>query len=370
MDDAFRRNLLNFSAGPGALPYTVLTRAQKALMNAPGLGSSILGVSHRSSWFSQLVYDTEQMLRLLMRIPENYHVVFLQGGSSLLFSMIPMNFHDQEFASPEYVLGGYWSKRATKEASMVTECKVLWDGEARGRGYRWLPSLDLLAPHSGSAYMHYVSNETVEGTQFGVSPPASAVPIIADMSSDFLSRRIDVSKFGMIYAHAQKNLGPAGVTVAIIRDDLAQRCPDTLPEMLNFRTHIDHSSAFNTPNVFGIYVMSEMLRWIADSVGGVDRMHELNQAKAMRMYETLDAHREHVEVFAYREVRSTMNVSFKFKRAGLDQAFLDKLAPMGFSGLEGHRSVGGLRVSMYNAVEFSAVAELCNQLDGFVRQHA
>jgi phosphoserine aminotransferase len=357
------QNLLNFSGGPGALPYSVLKEAQAAIIDAPGLGSSILGVSHRSEWFGQLLVDTEETLRTLMSIPENYSVLFLQGGSSLLFSMIPMNFAPHQLGEPEYVVSGYWSERAFLEASKVTKCKVLWSRQ-RATAARFVPELASLKPDYRSAYMHYVSNETVEGLQFSATPPeAGDCPIIADMSSDFLSRHVDVSKFGMIYAHAQKNLGPAGVTVAIIRDDLIVRCPDKLPDMLNFRTHALNRSTYNTPNVFGIYVLNRVLNWVNEA--GTDWIFRWNRTKAEMVYETLDRHQ--IDVLAERNSRSAMNVSFTFGNERIDQQFLKEVELQGFTGLQGHRSIGGLRASLYNGVSMMAVEALCEAVDRFVQ---
>lgn len=355
------QNLLNFSGGPGALPYTVLKEAQAAMLDTPGLGISILGVSHRSDWFAQLLRTTEDMLRSLMNIPDNYRVLFMQGGSSLLFSMIPMNFAPHQLGEPEYVHSGYWSERALREASKITKCKVLWSGQ-RATAANFVPALAELKPRSGSAYMHYVSNETVEGLQFGAVPPDGGCPVIADMSSDFLTRQVDVSKFGMIYAHAQKNLGPAGVTVAIIRDDLLARCPDKLPDMLNLRVHAESSSLYNTPNVFGIYVLNRMLNWIDKD--GTDWLFERNRVKAQMLYDTLDRHG--IKTFADKDSRSMMNASFSLQHEGWDEAFLRETAKQGFIGLEGHRSIGGIRASLYNGVAPLAVETLCESIDHFV----
>jgi phosphoserine aminotransferase len=355
------QNLLNFSGGPGALPYTVLKEAQAAMVDTPGLGISILGVNHRSDWFAQLLHSTEGSLRTLMNIPENYRVLFLQGGSSLLFSMIPMNFAPHQLGEPEYVQSGYWSERALREASKITKCKVLWSGQ-RGTAASFVPDLATLQPHSGSAYMHYVSNETVEGLQFGATPPKGECPVVADMSSDFLARHVDVSKFGMIYAHAQKNLGPAGVTVAIIRDDLLARCSDKLPDMLNLRVHAECNSLYNTPNVFGIFVLNRVLNWIGK--GGTEWLYERNRMKAQMLYDTLDCHG--VKTFADKDSRSMMNASFSFKQEGWDDAFLRETAIQGFIGLEGHRSIGGIRASLYNGVTPLAVETLCETIDCFI----
>lgn len=368
MDDekVYFQNLLNFSGGPGALPYTVLKEAQSAMVDTPGLGISILGVSHRSEWFADLLHTTKTMLRTLMNIPDNYSVLFLQGGSSLLFSMIPMNFALPQLGEPEYVHSGYWSERAFLEASKVTKCKVLWSGQ-RGTPCRFVPALDSLEPSRSAAYMHYVSNETVEGLQFDATPPDTDCAVIADMSSDFLSRPVDVSKFAMIYAHAQKNLGPAGVTIAIIRDDLLARCPKTLPDMLNLRVLAEHESLYNTPNVFGIYVLNRMLNWVREA--GTEWLFERNRSKAKMLYETLDRYPV-IEVFAERQSRSDMNVAFGFTVTSWNRLFLQDLESEGFMGLEGHRSMGAIRASLYNGVTVEAVEGLCYEINRFMRDQS
>ncbi|MGF6917948.1 phosphoserine transaminase [Paraburkholderia sp. 40] len=363
-----KSNALNFSGGPGALPETVLEQTRIAITALPETGISVLGMSHRSDWFRSILDEAEQNLRVLLGISDDYAITFQQGGSSLQFAMIPMNFAAKGFAPPEYVTSGYWSGRATSEAAKVTERKVAWDGHATG--YRQLPALDKLDISGSAAYLHYVSNETVEGLQFPVCEEATRVPLIADMSSDFLSKPIRPDAYSMIYAHAQKNLGPAGVTVAVIKRSLLERIPDGLPAILDFRTHVSHSSNYNTPPVFAIYVLTLITRWLRFDVGGLHAMQSINERKARRLYDTLDALEGVVTVHADRRWRSQMNVAFKFGDSRLGDAFIGAAREQGIVGLEGHRSIGGLRASLYNAVTEQAVDILANALTEFSMQRA
>lgn len=361
-----KSNTLNFSGGPGALPETVLEQTREAVARLPETGISVLGMSHRSDWFRSILNEAEQNLRCLLGISDDYAVTFLQGGSSLQFAMIPMNFAAQASAPPEYVTSGYWSGRATSEAAKVTARKVAWDGHATG--YRQLPDLQALDVSRSAAYLHYVSNETVEGLQFPVCEDQMPVPLIADMSSDFLSKPFRPDLFSMMYAHAQKNLGPAGVTVAVIKRSLLERIPDGLPAILDFRTHVSHSSNYNTPPVFAIYVMTLITRWLRFEIGGLHSMQSINERKAKRLYETLDALGDAVTIHADRPWRSQMNVAFTFGDARLDDAFIEAAREQGIVGLEGHRSIGGLRASLYNAVTEEAVDTLTNALTEFSLQ--
>lgn len=362
-----KRNHLNFSGGPGALPEAVLEQVKQAVVELPETGLSVLGMSHRSRWFYDVLEESEAALRALLGVPSDYSVVFLQGGGSLQFSMIPSNFAAGARRAPEYVISGYWSRKALHEASKASPIDVVWDGERSG--YRTLPDWALLERHADAPYRHYVSNETVEGLQFQMLPP-SGTPLIVDMSSDLLSRPIDVRAFGMIYAHAQKNIGPAGVTVSIIDNALLERIPDSLPPMLDYRTHVKHHSNYNTPPVFAIYVMLLVLRWLRDDVGGVEPMQRVNAHKASMLYSVLDELHEVIACHVDKSARSTMNATFRFKKEVLDALFIERAQAAGFAGLEGHRSIGGMRASLYNAVSEAAVQQLCAFTRDFCLRHA
>jgi phosphoserine aminotransferase len=357
------RNELNFSAGPGALPTPVLAQAQAAIDTLPETGLSVLGMSHRSPWFAQVLRDAEQDIRILLDAPSSRRILFLQGGSSLQFSMIPMNFSLAPTAPADYVVSGYWSQKSLCEARPVVDARIAWDGASTG--YRTLPGWSELKLAAGGSYLHYISNETVEGLQFGEPPDLDGRPAICDMSSDFLSRRIDVSRFGMIYAHAQKNLGPAGVTVAVIDETLLDRVPAGLPPMLDFRTHVKHGSNYNTPPVFAIYVTGLVARWLRTEFGSLEKLEARNRRKAATIYNALAGLETMIELHADPGVRSTMNVAFRFRETRLQSMFLDEAAARGISGLEGHRSIGGLRISLYNAVSETAVSELAGFIKAF-----
>ncbi|AOZ02429.1 phosphoserine transaminase [Cupriavidus sp. USMAHM13] len=361
-------NQLNFSGGPGALPESVLAHTRQAIAALPETGISVLGMSHRSEWFRDILLEAENNLRRLLGLPEDYAVVFMQGGSSLQFAMIPMNFAGEGFGPPAYIDSGYWSKRASLEAARVRPSQVVWDGAATG--YRELPSLDRLEIDPAAAYLHYVSNETVEGLQFAAPERMAPVPLIADMSSDFLSAPLRTDRYSMIYAHAQKNLGPSGVTVAIVKRSLLERIPAGLPAILDFRTHIANGSNYNTPPVFAIYVLTLVTRWLRDEIGGLEAMQRINQRKSRMLYETLESLGDAVSIHASRPWRSQMNVAFTFGDARLDQAFMAEAREQGIVGLEGHRSIGGLRASLYNAVTEGAVRTLTQAMESFCQAHA
>lgn len=361
-------NTLNFSAGPGALPASVLAKTREAIVALPETGLSVLGMSHRSDWFLAILDEAERNIRDLLGLSERYAVTFLQGGSSLLFATVPMNFATPAFAPPEYVISGYWSARASAEAGRVSGHRIVWDGQRTG--FRELPALDRLDVDARAAYLHYVSNETIEGLQFSAPTGDLAVPLIADMSSDFLSKPLEVERFGMIYAHAQKNLGPTGVTVALFDREMLERIPSGMPHILDFRTQIAHGSNYNTPPVFAIYVLTLITRWLRDDIGGLTQMQYINEAKAARLYDLFDEMGDVVTVHARRPWRSRMNVAFTFGDARLDRAFLDLAETRGMSGLEGHRSLRGLRASLYNAVTPEAVEALCETVSEFALQRA
>ncbi|MBW4598018.1 MAG: phosphoserine transaminase [Brasilonema angustatum HA4187-MV1] len=360
-------NHFNFSGGPGALPESVLNATQAAIMNVPEVGLSLLGISHRSDWLRNVLDEIEENFRNLLSIPKNYHVLFLQGGSSLQFSMIPMNFLRGSTKIAEYIVSGYWSIKSVPEARKEGQVQVVWDG--RDSGYNRLPKAEELVLSSDAAYLHYVSNETVEGLQFSYLPSISNVPIICDMSSDFLSQPIAIERYALIYAHAQKNLGPAGVTVVLLRDDLVERIPSDLHTMLDYRTHIKSKSIYNTPPVFALYVIMQVSRWLRKDIGGLAKMAEINKAKAATLYKVLDESGGFYQGHAVQEWRSLMNVAFRLADRDLERLFLKTAVENGFYGLDGHRSIGGLRASLYNAVTQSGVETLAAFMVDFKQRY-
>jgi phosphoserine aminotransferase len=356
---------MNFSGGPGALPASVLRETSIAIDALPETGLSVLGMSHRSDWFRGVLDEAERNLRVLLDIPGNYHVLFMQGGSSLQFSMLPMNFLRSSGKHAEYIVSGYWSAKAPVEARHEGATRVVWDGSAQG--YRRLPAPAELNLAPDAAYLHYVSNETVEGLEFANIPGLHEVPLVCDMSSNLLAAPLDIDRYAMIYAHAQKNLGPAGVTLVILRDEFAQRAKHALPTLLDYRTHIQSRSLYNTPPVFAIYVLMLVTRWLRDEIGGVENMAAINRAKSERLYRALDAEPDFYCVHGERACRSTMNVAFRLPDTATQAQFLDDARRAGLHGLEGHRSIGGLRASLYNAVTPEAVAVLSEWLGEFRR---
>jgi phosphoserine aminotransferase len=356
-------NELNFSAGPGALPESVLRQAQDAILEVPGQGLSVLGLSHRTPWFRDVVDEAEENIRQLLHLPAGFRVLFLQGGSSLQFGMIPQSLLRSPHDSADYLVTGYWSRRSIEDVAHFGQARVVWSGESQG--YRRVPSAAELECDPRAVYLHYVSNETVEGVQFHEMPGRDDVPRICDMSSDFLSAPIDCDHYSLIYAHAQKNLGPAGVTVVLLDDSLLERCRDDVPAMLNFHRHAAAGSIYNTPPVFAIYVLLLVTRWLRDEVGGLEAMQRCNQQKADCLSRVLDAHPGFWRVHAEPGSRSVMNIAFRLPTPELERRFLEQALDEGLRGLEGHRSVGGLRVSLYNGVTLAAVECLAEFLRDF-----
>jgi len=356
--------IFNFSAGPAVLPVPVLEEAQRDMVSLPGVGMSVMEISHRSKTFDEIIARTEASLRGLLKIPENYHVLFLQGGASLQFSMIPMNFLPAD-GSADYILTGSWGKKALKEAKKVGGVNVaatMADG-----GFTRCPSRDEISLSPHAAYVHITSNETIEGVQWKREPDVGTVPLVCDASSDILSRELDVNKYAIIYAGAQKNMGPSGVTLVILRDDLLQRIPENMPTMLDYRIHVENKSLYNTPNTWGIYIMGLVCKWLEDQ-GGLAGMEELNDAKAQLLYDAIDAtdfYRGHADM----DCRSPMNVTFRLPGEELDKKFVSEATAQGLDGLKGHRSVGGIRASIYNAFPRSGVEALVSFMKDFERRN-
>jgi phosphoserine aminotransferase len=360
------RNSLNFSGGPGALPESVLQQVREAVIEVPGAGLSILGISHRSDWFAAVVAELEANIRALLGLADDYHVLFLQGGATHQFSMVPMTLLPGKTQPADYVHTGYWSGKAIQEARKAGPIRVVWSGA--NCNFRHLPGDDELAFAADAPYLHYVSNETVEGVQFHRVLGHDAVPRICDMSSDFLAQPCAANRFALIYAHAQKNLGPAGVTIVLIRDRLLADVPENLPGFLDYRSHVATHSNFNTPPVFAIYVVLLVTRWLINDIGGVDAMAQINRSKAARLYEAIDGSDGFYRGKAEPRDRSTMNVAFELATADMTARFLAAAQAAGFSGLAGHRSAGGLRASIYNALTLSAVEMLAEFMEEFRRR--
>jgi len=342
----------NFSPGPATLPVDVLQQASTDIVNFKETGMGLIEMSHRSKEFMGVTANTEDMLRELMDIPDNYKVLFVQGGASSQFYMVPMNLLGKG-KKATYLNTGTWSKKAIKEAKLFGDIEVAYSSEEQT--FNRVPGQDEYSVNQDSEYLYFVSNNTIYGTQFPQFPESDKM-LIADMSSDILSRKIDVSKFGIVFAGAQKNMGTAGVTVVIIREDLLDRTPENTPTMLTYKTHADKGSMFNTPPCFAIYVVGEVLKWIKKQ-GGVDAMEARNIEKAALLYDAIDSgdyYRGHAE----KESRSLMNIPFNLPSADLETKFIAEATKIGLNGLKGHRSIGGCRASIYNAFPKEGVEKL------------
>ena len=356
-------NQLNFSGGPGVLPSSVLADIQQAILEVPGTRLSLLGISHRSDWFASVITELEDNIRKLLGLGPNYHVLMLQGGATQQFSMVPMTLLRGQSKPAEYIQTGYWSSKPIAEARREGPVRVLWTGS--DCGYSRLPNDTELAFSEDASYLHDVSNETVEGLQVQRVLGRDDVPRICDMSSDFLSRPCEAERFSIIYAHAQKNIGPAGVTMVLLRDDVLERANTDLPDFLNYQTQINSHSNFNTPPVFSIYVTLLVTRWLLHQVGGLAQMNAINKQKAGKMYDFLDNSDGFYNARAAHADRSLMNAVFTLPTAELEGKFLAESSNAGFSGLGGHRAIGGIRASMYNALSLSAVDQLLEFMHDF-----
>ncbi len=356
--------VFNFSAGPAALPEEVLKQAAEEMVDWHGSGQSVMEMSHRGKEFIAIAKAAEDDLRELMGIPANYKVLFLQGGASLQFEMIPVNLLRGK-ASADYVHTGEWAKKAIKAAKTFGNVNVV--ASAEDKSFTYAPAQADWKLNKDAAYVHYTANETIGGVEFNWVPETGDVPLVCDMSSNILSRVVDVSKYGMIYAGAQKNIGPAGLTIVIIRDDLIGKAVPTPPAMLNYQTHADAESMYNTPPTYAIYIAGLVFQWLKRN-GGLAAMEQKNIEKANLLYsylETTDFYRNPVA----KSDRSRMNVPFTLKDAGLDEEFLKGAKARGMVQLKGHRSVGGMRASIYNAMPIEGVKALVEYMKAFAAQH-
>ncbi len=355
----------NFSAGPATLPLEVLKKAQEELIDYKGTGMSVMEMSHRSKEFIAITETAIENLKKLMNIPSNYHVLFLQGGASTQFAMVPLNlFHKSKKA--DIVNTGAWSKKAITEAKRYGQVNVVASSE--DKTFTYIPKLTADMFDKDADYVHITTNNTIYGTVFTSLPEVGNVPLVADMSSNILSQEYDVSKFGLIYAGAQKNIGPSGVTVVIIRDDLVGHALDFTPTMLNYKTHVDNESMFNTPPCYSIYIAGLVFEHLL-SLGGVPAMEKLNREKADVLYDFLDQSGL-FKGTVVKEDRSIMNIPFVTGNEELDAKFISEAGKLGFKTLKGHRSVGGMRASIYNAMPKEGVVKLVEFMDKFEKENA
>jgi phosphoserine aminotransferase len=356
--------IYNFSAGPAVLPLPVLEEAQRDLIALPGVGMSVMEISHRSKTFEDILGRAIADMRELANIPENYKVLMLQGGASLQFAMVPLNLLGAD-QTADYVDTGTWADKAVKEARKVGKVNVT--GSTKADNYNRIPAQSELQLTPGAAYVHITSNNTIEGTEWKALPQVGEVPLVSDASSDIFSAPIDVARHGLIYAGAQKNLGPSGVTLVIIREDLIGRAPASLSTMLDYKTQAANNSLYNTPPTFGIYILGLTIKWLK-SIGGLEGIAKINQRKAAKLYAEVDR-TGFYRGTAQKESRSLMNITFRLPSEELEKTFGKEATAAGLDGLKGHRSVGGMRASLYNAFPEEGVDALVEFMREFEKKY-
>lgn len=356
--------IYNFNPGPAALPLPVLEEIQESFLNFKGSGMSITEISHRSKPFDDVIEDAIARTKRLLNLDDRFHVLFIQGGASMQFHMIALNLL-ADGATADYVNTGTWSTKAIKEAELLGR-SINVVASSEDRNFCYIPKD--LSFNPNAAFAHITSNNTIKGTQWAGFPDTNGVPIVSDMSSDIMSRPLDVSRFGLIYAGAQKNIGPAGVCMAIIRDDLLERIPDNLPSMLSYKTYASKNSLYNTPPCFAIFTVQLVLKWLEDTVGGLEKMAAINKQKADMLYGCIDAS-DFYNATADPDSRSMMNVTFRLPAEELEVSFVKAALENGFGGLKGHRSVGGCRASIYNPTGLDAVEALTDFMKTFEKEN-
>lgn len=356
----------NFYSGPAVLPKYALDRAHQELYNFSNTGMSVMEISHRSKEFNDLILEAESLLRELLKIPADYQVVFLPGGASLQFDLIPVNFLGSN-GSADYIVTGGWGERALEEACKVGSARIAFSGKSEN--YRTIPKDHQISLDPKASYIHLTTNNTLYGTQWHHLPECRGIPLIADMSSDIASRPIDISKFSMIYAGAQKNLGPSGVVVAIIQDKFLEHIPQNLPTLFSYRAHCEHKSLLNTPNTWGIYMLRNVLAWIQQE-GGVETLSARNKYKAHLVYDLIDKYPSFYLGHADKESRSLMNITWKLPSKDLEDEFLKGAESRQLIGLKGYRTVGGIRASTYNALPIESAKALAAYMDAFAAARA
>ncbi len=359
------KRIYNFAAGPAILPEPVLKEAQEQLWALPGVGMSILEISHRSKTFDKIIAEAKEGLKSLLGIGDDYSLLFLQGGASLQFSMVPLNLLVKN-KKADYIVTGSWSKKAVKEAKRVGTVNIAASTE--DGNFKRIPKQEELKLDPEADYVHFTSNNTIYGTEWHKEPEVGNVPLVCDASSDILHKKIDVNKYALIYAGAQKNIGPSGVTLVILRKDLLERSSDSLHTMLNYKTHVENDSLYNTPNTFGIYIIALVCKWLK-SIGGLDGMYKINKEKADVLYKCIDESGGYYKGHADKDSRSLMNITFNLATEELEKKLISEATAAGFDGLKGHRSVGGLRASVYNAFPKKGVEDLVSFMKDFQKKN-
>ena len=358
--------VFNFSAGPAVLPLSVLKKAQEELLCLPSAGASILEISHRSKTFDAIINAAQENIRKLYNVPENYKILFMQGGALTQFALIPINMLCGKAA--DYIVTGTWSKKAAAEAKTQGTVNIVWDGKEK-TGFTRKPSADEYKLNADSAYCYITSNETIEGVEWQSEPVTGDLPLVCDASSNIFSKPLDINKYGLLYACAQKNAGPAGVTMLIIRDDLVERSGDNLPSLFSYKKMAAGNSMVNTPPTFAIYMLKMVTDWLLNDIGGLDKMAEINRKKAQMLYDVIDGSNGYYKGHADKAFRSMMNVPFRLPSEELDNKFKTDAAAVGLCTLGGHRSVGGLRASIYNAMPVEGVEKLAAFMADFMKKN-
>lgn len=355
------KRIYNFSAGPCTLPETVMLEAQEDFYSYKGQGLSVMEMSHRSKSYDEIITTAEADLRKLLNISDDYAVMFLQGGATLQFSMLPLNLMPPANKA-DYIVTGAWSKKAVTEAKRVGEVNIA--ATSADSNFNFIPKQDALNLTPDASYVHFTSNNTIFGTEFKTEPEVGDVPLTCDASSNILSKPIDVNKYGLIYAGAQKNMGPAGAALVIAKKSLLERVPEEVHTYLNYNTHAAKASMYNTPPTYTIYIMGLVYKWLLD-LGGLEKMKEINEAKAKMLYDAIDGSDGYYKGSAAVEDRSFMNVTFNMQSEELEKKFIAEATAKDFSGLKGHRSVGGIRASIYNAFPTKGIEDLVQLMSDF-----
>lgn len=358
------RRMYNFSAGPAILPLPVLEKARDEMLSLGGSGMSVMEISHRSQAFGKILHAAEDGIRELLAVPSNYRILFLQGGASLQFSMVPLNFLGAG-ETADYVITGAWGMKAVKEANRCGQTNVIFSSAETG--FKSIPAADELTLTPTAKYIHYTSNETIGGVEFNYEIGGCGIPVICDASSNILSKPLDIEKYALVYAGAQKNIGPSGVTLVVIRDDLLDLVPENQHSMLNYKLFAENNSMLNTPNTWGIYLISLVCEWLREQ-GGLAAMKTRNEEKAGLLYDAIDASDGFYAGHAESDARSTMNVTFRLPSEELETRFCSDAAEVGLDGLKGHRSVGGVRASIYNAFPREGVISFVDFMQEFARK--
>jgi len=357
--------IYNFSAGPAILPVEVLLEAQKDFVSYKGSGMNVMEMSHRGKIFDAIIKEADADLRKLLGIDDKFAILFLQGGATLQFSMVPLNLMPPKNKA-DYIVTGAWSEKAVKEGKRVGAVNIA--ATTKSDNYTRIPKQSEFKLDPDASYVHFTSNNTIYGTEWRSEPETGNIPLVCDASSDFLHKKLDMNKYGLIYAGAQKNIGPAGVTVVIIRKDLLERSSDSLHTYMNYKIHVDNESMYNTPTTFGIYIAGLVFKWLLN-IGGLDEMYRRNVEKAKVLYDAFDSSDGYYRGTTVKEDRSLMNVTYRLPNEQLEEKFIKEASAKGFSGLKGHRSVGGIRASIYNAFPKKGVEELVSFMSDFKKNN-